>query len=94
VSKACLSETGAGADEVVKVLMGGQSLSVSMMRISASRSRTTSPPGSMRMAFFALHGLELLVHALARGAQQLRQFFLRQLQADAHFAAVDRLGTP
>ena len=35
-----------------------------------------------------LHGLELLVHPLARGAQQLRQLFLRQLQADARFAAV------
>jgi hypothetical protein len=36
----------------------------------------------------ALHGLELLVHALARGAQQLCQFFLRQLQPDAHFAPI------
>jgi hypothetical protein len=34
---------------------------------------------------FALEALELLVHALARRAEQLRQVFLRQLQSDADF---------
>jgi len=40
----------------------------------------------------ALQGLEFLVHALARCAQQLRQFLLRQLQADAHFVAMRQTG--
>ena len=38
--------------------------------------------------FLALHRLEFLVDALARSAQQLGQFFLRQLQANAHLAAI------
>ena len=37
---------------------------------------------------FALEALQLLVDALARGAEQLRHVFLRQLQADADLVAL------
>ena len=43
---------------------------------------------------FAFHLLQLLVHALTRSAQQLRQFFLRQLQLMRIALASDKLGTP
>ena len=43
---------------------------------------------------FALHLLEFLVDALTRSPQQLRQLFLRQLQADANRLGIRQLGTP
>jgi hypothetical protein len=60
----------------------------SAMASSLSRDSTTSRVGSMRTAPFALEALELLVDALARRAQQLRQVFLGQLQADADLLAL------
>ena len=74
------------ADRAIRADPGQRSAIAS----SLSFDSTTSRVGSIRTAPVALEALQLLVDALARGAEQLGQVFLGELQADPDLVALLR----